>query len=234
MKLRVAVCDDEAILREQTKMKILEMYSDFTVDLYASGDLLLKAENSYDMIFLDIEMPEMSGMVLARKLMDRRKSVRVIFLTSHAEFMQEAFKVKAFRYLQKPIEAGVLREAIAEAERDILEDKKLIVTEYGTERLICLSEILYVQADKNRTILYTLDGEVATNSRLKYWAEALKDVYFIQVHKTYLVSMRYIRSVDDACVCLTERHIVLPVARRKAAIVRAAFFEYVKRNAGYL
>ena len=102
--MRIAICDDEKIFRDQIKKYILEVSSDSSIDEYTCGDDLAGSESNYDIIFLDIEMPGISGIETAEKLRENGSDADIIFLTSHVEFVYEAFKVRAFRFLQKPID----------------------------------------------------------------------------------------------------------------------------------
>ena len=98
--LHIAICDDEQIIMEQLK-KLLEAHRpDCIVTMYLRGEGLLDTFNQYDLVFLDIEMPPASGMELAAKLKELQYDGEVIFLTSYTDYMQDAFKVRAFRYLQ--------------------------------------------------------------------------------------------------------------------------------------
>ena len=104
MRLKVAVCDDEKIICNEIKKRLLEIRPEFEVLLFSSGDELIKSDKNFDLIFLDIEMPQLDGMETAQILRKNHKNEYIIFLTSHSELMAEAFKVKAFRFLEKPIE----------------------------------------------------------------------------------------------------------------------------------
>lgn len=231
LQLKVAVCDDETIICEDTQRKIKEIKTDYTVDIYNNGFEILSAGKRYDMIFLDIEMPEQDGMRIAKKLREQRFKGHIIFLTSHTEFMPDAFKVKAFRFLQKPVDMEELRETVSEAEKEIFENKQVVVTDYGTEILINIPDILFVEAKKNKTIIHTVDEEMETNHTLKYWIKELGMVHFCQVHKSYLVSFRYIKKIDVDGITLYYTDTEIPVSRRNAALVKKAFFAYIKENA---
>lgn len=234
LQLEVAICEDDAMMREDTRNKILELRPDFIVDTYETGEQLFLADKKYDMVFLDIEMPGKDGMSVAKEL--RRKSYEghIIFLTSHTEFMPDAFKVKAFRFLSKPVQTEDMKETLAEAEKEIFIDKKLIITDYGVEVLINISDILYIEAKKNKTVVYTARSEFETTYSLKYWVKELGTKDFYQVHKSYIVSLRYIKMVEVDHVTLHGSEEKVPVSRRNAGQVKKEFFNYIKANARYI
>ncbi len=235
MQLKVAICEDDRILCEDTRDRILEIRPDYIVDTYFTGEDLLPADKGYDIVFLDIEMPGRDGMCIAKELRTKNYTGHIIFLTSHTEFMPDAFKVRAFRFLDKPVKINDLEETLIESEKEIFLDKKLIVTDYGTEELINLSDILYIEARRNKTLIYTIADEILeTNNTLKYWILELGTRDFFQVHKSYIVSLRHIKAFDVDCVQLHGSEVSVPVSRRNVSTIKKAFFDYIRVNAKYI
>lgn len=234
MQLKVAICEDDDILCKDAEQRILDIRPDYTIDTYSTGENLLLSDKEYDIVFLDIEMPGRDGMCIAKELRAKRYSGHIIFLTSHIEFMPEAFKVKAFRFLDKPIKLNDLEETLVESEKEIFLDKKLIVTDYGVERLINVSDILFIEVQKNKTLIHTHSESLETNYTLKYWVRELGTKDFFQVHKSYIVSLRHVKEFDADCVRLHGLEISVPVSRRNVSTVRKAFFDYVRANAKYI
>lgn len=231
MKLHIAICDDESILCKETKKKILEIRSGYEIDLFLSGKELLAAPLKYDMIFLDIEMPEQSGMEIARDLRKQNYKGHIIFLTSHVEFMQESFKVRAFRFLTKPINMDELEETLKESEHEIFENEKIAVDGFGTETLVSIRDIVYIEAMKRNTVLHLTDKNVETPYSLKYWLEKLSENDFCQVHKSFIVSLNYIMQVETDEVILRGGDYSIPLSRRRHGIVKQTFFNYIKQHA---
>ncbi len=234
MQLKVAICEDDTILCKDAKQRILEIRPDYLIDTYFTGEELLLTNTRYDIMFLDIEMPGRDGMCIAKELRANKYSGHIIFLTSHTEFMPEAFKVKAFRFLNKPIKMEDLEETLVESEKEIYQDKKLIITDYGLERLINVSDILYIEVRKNKTLIHTIYDVLETNHTLKYWIQELGTKDFFQVHKSYIISLRNIKEFDVDCVRLYGTEVSVPVSRRNISKVKKNFFDYVRANAKYI
>lgn len=234
MQLKVAICEDDTIICEDTQRTILELRSDYEIDIYHTGEEMLLTDIVYDIVFLDIEMPGRDGICIAKELRGKGYSGHIIFLTGHTEFMPDAFKVKAFRFLEKPIKIEELGETLAESEKEIFMDKQLIVTDYGSEILIALSDILYVEARKNKTLIYTSNDVLETNYTLKYWKQKLGTADFFQVHKSYIVSLKQIKMIDADCVTVHGSGVQVPLSRRNVSMVKKAFFDYVRANARYM
>lgn len=234
MQLRVAICEDDRLICKDTQRRILELRPEYEISAYDTGEELLLTNGAFDLIFLDIELPGKDGMRIARELRERKYAGLIIFLTSHMEFMQEAFKVRAFRFLNKPIQMEGLDETLTEAEKEIFADKRMILTDYGVKILISVSDILFIESRKNKTIIHTLHEVLETNETLKHWLQELGNTGFLQVHKSYVISLRYIKMFETDFVTLHDTQIRIPVSRRNAGMVKKAFFDYVRANAKYM
>ena len=230
--LHIAICDDEQIIMEQLK-KLLEAHRpDCIVTMYLRGEGLLDTFNQYDLVFLDIEMPPASGMELAAKLKELQYDGEVIFLTSYTDYMQDAFKVRAFRYLQKPVREDQLEEALCAAEEE-LQQQYLVLTGEKVFR-IKIQDILYLEAVHNETYIVTKNGELVVRSSMREIYEMLDPAEFIQTHKSYVVALRAIRYVGNQEVVLQELQPRIPLSRRRQQEVRKAYMEYIKKHAIYL
>ncbi len=228
--IRIAICDDEEIICKGTKKSILELRPEYEVDIYNSGEQLVLSDMEYDIVFLDIEMPDKDGMTIAKELRDNNYSGHIVFLTGHTEFMTDAFKVKAFRFLEKPIDMEELAETFEGLEKETFECSKIVVANGGIQILINVSDILYIKSKRNKSLVYTLNDVIETNNTLKYWLQKLDDAGFIMVHRTCIVSLRHIMEIDEESVFLSSEYIKVPIARRNIGMVKKSFLEYVKKN----
>lgn len=234
MELQIAICDDEPILRNELKEKILMIRPEYAIDAFSCGKDLMECSKEYDMVFLDIEMPGEDGMEIARKLRLQNCKSHIIFLTSHTEYMPEAFKVKAFRFLEKPINTDSLKEALMEAEKEFAGKKKVVVNNFGTEILVDIWDIMYISADGKNTMIHMKNQKVETGNALKCWLKELEEYGFCQVHKSYIVSLRHIRQVLPEGIMLKETKEIIPLSRRRYNIVRNLFFQYIEEHAGIM
>ena len=99
--MRVAICDDEVIIRKDIQSRVLKIVPDAEIKLYISGEELL-ADDPADIMLLDIQMKGISGMDAARRLRANSVESVIIFITAVEEYVFEAFDVGAFHYLVKP------------------------------------------------------------------------------------------------------------------------------------
>ena len=116
--MRIAICDDEKIIRELIGNKVKEQYPDSEIVFYQSGEELLLSDKHVDILFLDIQMSGIDGMETARELRKKDKNVILIFVTAVEEYVFHAFDVKAFHYIVKPIDhkkfSMILQKAVNE------------------------------------------------------------------------------------------------------------------------
>lgn len=206
VKLKIAICDDETILCKELKEKISKFYSEYSIDTFHSGKELLRCPNEYD----------------------------IIFLTSHTEYMPDAFKVKAFRFLAKPLDEEHLKEALTDAQKELADVKKIIINNFGREMLADIKDIMYIRADRKSTVLHLENEEIETGYPLKYWMEEFGGFDFCQAHKSYLVSVRHIKQVLPEGVMLKITEEIIPLSRRKYSTVKNAFFRYIEEHAGIM
>lgn len=118
--INIAICDDEPGVLGDMYRRVSRLRPEYSAECFGSGGELLKSKKRFDIVFLDIEMPGLDGMETARRLNERSGGIYIIFLTSHAQYMREAFKVRAYRYLVKPVDDKELCESVVHAEREIL------------------------------------------------------------------------------------------------------------------
>lgn len=234
MKLKIAVCDDEIELTKIVKEKVIQLRENSTVDLFTSGEELLSSSLDYEIIFLDIEMPKQDGMQVAKNLWERGYDGQIVFLTSHSEYMQEAFKVKAYRYLFKPINDNQMREVLASAEAELAENRVMITVNKDRVESIRIKDIMYLEAARNKTYLVLKNGELECNRPMKEVFEMIGTSEFVQIHKSYIVSLQYIKKIGQKSLQLDGVVPALPLSRRKRIQVEEKYLEYVKKHAVYL
>ena len=121
--MRIAICDDDLSLDKQLRQFIHETYRDIDmlIDIYNSGEQFLNKISSskiiYDLVLLDIEMNEVSGLKVATELKKTFSNTHIVFITSHDEFALTGYEVSAFRFLVKPIQAPKLLDIVVQLSR---------------------------------------------------------------------------------------------------------------------
>jgi len=191
---------------------------------------LLQAQ-PVDLLFLDIHMPQLSGLDLLRLLPG---GTRVVLTTAYSEFAVQGFELEALDYLLKPIAferflkaaqkarpAAVLPPAAATPEV-ALADYIFVKTESkGKMAKVDFADIVYVEGLKNYVSIQTLHERVVTLLNIKDLGERLPARHFMRVHKSYIVSLDKIRALDGNQIFLKGMNTFVPLGDT----YRPAFFE---------
>lgn len=235
--MRIAVCDDEEKFGSQAKIMIekLTRSIDICVDLYDDGKKLLDAfdQNPYDLLFLDIEMPKMDGITLAKKLRKKSEDVHIVFLTGHVEYALEGYEVNALRYLTKPIKEEKLREVLRFVMDKSVSLNQILIKEDGDERFINVSDIIYFEAQNQYVMIYTFAGNFLVRHNIGDYEKELKKDGFYRVHRGYIVSLAKVKRLVKSDVVLegVDGEVIVPVSRNVIKDLKAALYAYVEKEA---
>ncbi len=234
MTYKIAVCDDEQIFIDDVVAKLKEQSEQCEISEYTSGEELLDSPLDFNIIFLDIEMTGINGINTAFLLRERKYDGMIIFLTSHTEFMPDAFKVKAFRFLDKPLDNENFNEAFSEAKKEILNTEHILLSDRSGKKVyLKLIDIVYLEAYGDGTYIYGNTGNVYdTDKPLKYWKEQIGSEHFYQIHKSFIVSYLYVSAIlksDQVAMRGIEQP--LDISRRNVVPFRNGFFGYIKKHA---
>jgi DNA-binding LytR/AlgR family response regulator len=225
--LRAVVAEDEALLRESLLQLLGEVWPDLQiVDECEDGASALEsiAEHLPDVVFLDIRMPGLTGIEVARGISEVSPATQVVFVTAYDQYAIDAFEQGAVDYLLKPVarerlEATVQRvqaraaagghdHAMLEALLQRLARRPAtptpekppmawITANSGREtRLVMLDDVAYFQADNKYTVVMTAEGEALLRTPLRELLEVLDPSTFKQVHRSTIVNMKAVSSVS--------------------------------------
>lgn len=234
MTYKVAVCDDERIFIDDVVSQLNEQNEQCEISEYNSGEELLNSSLEFNMIFLDIEMSGIDGINTAFALRKRGYDGIIIFLTSHTEFMPDAFKVKAFRFLDKPLNPERFNEAFSEAKKEILNTKHILLSDRNSKTVyLKLTDIVYLEAYGDGTYIYDKNGNVHdTDKPLKAWKSEIGTEHFFQIHKSFVVSFLYVSGISkDGKVTMKGFKQPLNISRRNIVPFKNGFFDYIRKNA---
>lgn len=235
--MRIAVCDDDRAIREELFRLIQKQVSEADIMEYQSGEELINARGNFDIYFLDIEMGEVSGMDIARRIREQEDNGRqrsiIIFVTGYREYMEAAFDVNAFHYLIKPIDtekfSEVFRRAWKEAAVFYEQEKKyIIVKSSGTQQKILLKNIYYIESGNKKVIFHTTDGTLEVYGKMEELEKGLGNTFY-RCHRCYLVNMEKISaySADNIQVINGDN---LLLARKKYSDFIKIYMRYVKNG----
>ncbi|MBQ9110993.1 MAG: response regulator transcription factor [Oscillospiraceae bacterium] len=232
--MRIAICDDEPQCRQQAVQAVhaCTRSLDILTDVFENGNAFLQSfrKSPYDLVFLDIEMPEIDGISLARRLRELSRDVPIVFLTSHIEYALEGYEVNALRYLTKPIQNDKLHELLGYVMERMQEQRMLWLKTDGGEERVPVKDILCLEAQNQNILIRTADREYTVRYNLGEYEKELSQDGFFRIHRGYLVSLRHVKSLGKHGLTLSDGT-VLPVSRTKEKPLKEALFQFIREEA---
>lgn len=236
--MNIAICDDHMIFAQQLYRIIKNYYAKFditlgAVKLYQNGnDLLHDCLNAthFDIIFLDIEMPQISGIEVAKKIRLTNSDVLIVFVTSFPDYMPASFKVEAFDFLSKPITEDDIFAVLTRCIHKYQQKHGYIQlkTSLGIAA-VNINNIVYINSDLHYVTFLLADGEHIRSKMKLEAAEILLTSYsqFIRCHQSYIVNLDYVQEVQRLRIIFNHKKPYLPsfiaISRKYSDIVREKF-----------
>lgn len=234
--MRILICDDDEIITEQLLKYVREYFSKNRLSApqiatFLSGEALLADTGEKDIVFLDVEMPGISGILTGKKLKEKNPHLIVFIVTAFAEYLDEAMRFHVFRYLSKPIDRQRLFRNMKDALVLFYAVKKKILVETKEEiHSVYTNEIVFVESQDRKVTVHTVDTDYAAIHPMNYWAEALDMSCFFQTHRSFIVNLEYVTDFDRTLVRLYHRQFSAYLARRKYAQFKSAYMQYLENT----
>ena len=204
--LKCVIVEDEFPAREELKFFIenhegIELEKEFENPLDA---LKYLQDNKTDVVFLDINMPELDGMSLGKILAKLDNELKIVFITAYRDYAPEAFEIKAFDYLLKPYSEKRINELLdnltkakeSEHIKDIGQLNKITVTSDDKMYVISIDDIYYIEAGEKESTVYAKDQSYISKIKISKWEEILPPWKFYRTHRSYIVNLDKITEVE--------------------------------------
>ena len=231
--LKIAVCEDEKKQRELIKdylTKILnEINISYEINTFNSGEELF---NNYpkdiDIFLLDILMDKINGMDTARKIREKDNKAEIIFITSLIEYALEGYEVRAYRYLIKPVKYDDLKIHILNCIKEIdIKNKHIIIKEQGNRIKLDISEITYIEVQKENITIHTLNKTYQTKGTMNNIEKEINCSRFYRCHKSFLINLEHIKSIKQY-IAILENGQEVPISRYRFKDTKDRFFDLIE------
>jgi DNA-binding LytR/AlgR family response regulator len=220
MDIRTLIVDDEAPARSELRY-LLEKIPEIRVVGEATNATealeLIKVLN-YDLVFIDIQMPGLSGLDVVATFKDLDRAPAVVFVTAYGEHAVKAFELDAVDYLVKPIDEDRLQRAVDKAssrigkqavsaavkveakpvaaqEQSVIDIERIPVESRGKTLLLPMQDIVYISSRNDIVFVHTADSTYITRFTLKTLEERLETKQFLRVHRGYIVNLRHVLEI---------------------------------------
>lgn len=235
--IRIAICDDEQTicsLLENILMNIAENITvDFEIETFISGESLCREleRRKYDLIFLDIELPKVSGIDIGKYIREELKNelVQIAYISAKEGYAMELFEFRPINFLIKPIKvekvAKVIQKymVITEQDNHTFEYKKRM--EYYK---ILMSEIIYFENRNRKVSIYTINGKDEFYDSMENIYNVVKKHDFLFIHKSIIVNYRFIRKISYEEVVMLDGT-VLPISQSRRPAIKTMYMK-IKRG----
>lgn len=227
----VAICDDDKIFRKELKEFLINYKTEHRLHIdileFDSGYSLLDCKESYDIVFLDYQMPNINGMETAHILRSRKNICSIIFITSFPEFMIEAFEVNTYRFLIKPLDTAKLSKSIDCFIKDKKMHSPIIINENGEQKIINSEDIIYIEGSGKYCIIRTIDTTVRSSKTLSGVLKLLPQHCFYRTHKSYALNLYCIVSIKDEFITLNNGE-KSKISRNRMNGFKKAYKDFIK------
>lgn len=230
MKYRIAICDDEQNQIEYIT-SIVASWSAHEghgceIRTFASTEAFLfeyEEDKAYDILLLDVEMKNINGIELAKRIRKDNNRAEIIFITSHFEFVGEGYEVDALHYLIKPISAEKLTQVLTKAAEKIsVEPPSVVISCEGETVKLYEADIRYVESFLHYIVIHTKDKEYKIRENISVFENRVSDDFY-RIHRSYLVSLKHITRISRTSVNIGNTE--LPLSRGKYDDINRAFIQ---------
>lgn len=229
--MKIAICDDDKQLTDDMVHIMQNINSSIDIQVFHQPHQLLAQELCYDVLFLDIDMPDMNGIEVGNHIRKQHKTLPIVYLTNMPNYRSMAFGVHAFDYIEKPI--------TIEKVQHILDDLKAYKTEsivvpsvsfHSKEGILQLgvNEILYFEFQNRHVYLHTAVQTYTLLTNLYKIRDRMQNYAFATPHKSFCINLEHVRQVKGYDIFMSDQTII-PLSQKKSSEFRKDLHLYLSQ-----
>lgn len=182
----------------------------------------------YDLLLLDIELPDKNGIDLAHEIRKQDEEVSIVFVTNMVNFALKGYEVSARDYVVKPISEASFNLRIGRILTSLEksdESKVELVIEDNRKRYVSLKDIYYLDVDGHYVTWHTVEGNYREYTTMKMAISRIDSPLFVRCNRCYLVNLPYVKGIDEDDTCLVnEDHLLISRGEKKNFIAKLALY----------
>ncbi len=240
LMIKIAFCDDnpDVISQIDSLMPDMKLSTTINWDMFGSGEELVThlkgAYDVYNIYVLDIEMPGLDGINVAKKIRENDKTAVLIFLTDHKEYVYQVFEVLPFRFLEKPVESGRLQKALMAAIEHLQTVNTLFFFQVGHQQMQWpVGDIKYFESTGRKVTLYATKEQFSFYAKCDEIYKRLDQFLFTRPHASYIVNQEFVRSIKQDEIIVADE-IVIPISKRYRMRFKQDHMLFVERRSGII
>lgn len=223
--MNIAIVEDEEdsvrLLCSHIKKYCEEKKIAYDVSCFSDGlEFLARYSPAYDVVFMDIEMPNINGMETAKRLRASDAYVPLVFITNLKQYALQGYKVEALDYLVKPVGYAAFSTMFSRVRKKIPEEKvgEIVVHTRAQTIRIRISDILYVETLQHFLYYHTVNGVVKIWGTLAEVEEKLPEDRFLRCNNSYIVNLEKVDRIEGDEVCIGEERLKISRGKKKEFI----------------
>lgn len=230
--MKIAICDNEPstldFISSAIEDLILSQSMDIKYETFLSYENLIHRIGDFDLFIIDYKMPGIDGMEFAKKVYSEFGVEKdLIFITAYPEIVYEAFEVRAYRFLVKPLSKEKITEAVSEYIRDLTSSRKLTIRIDDEFYILNTDDIYYMEAARKYTYIYLKDDCIRCRRTITSFENELSDYGFFRIHRSYLVNINKVKKFDSR-ICILENGEKIFISQKKYDEFCQLYLESIK------
>lgn len=232
----IGICEDEPAQQSYLE-KCIRTWGEsrgckLMIDKYDSGEQFLfdyEDREAFDLLILDIQMGQLNGMELARKIRQQNRRVKIIFLTGVADYALEGYEVGAVRYLLKPLKPELLEQLLEDLWQELMQTtgESFVFTRNGQTHRVPFGDIIYLEAEGHYLSMVTCGAHYQWKSSFASVAEEFENRGFFLLKRGLYVNLEYVSRITKTD-CILESGEQLPVSKNRYRQLNEAFIGYYR------
>ena len=233
--MRIAILEDASVEQEQLVQSVAAIMAEDLPDLsceistYTTMQAYEAAGDAYDLLILDLHLPDGNGLDLARRLRQQRADTGIMIITAYQEHVYEGYEVGAFRFLPKPVEPQRLKTASLQFIAQYRSMRFLLVPTQTEQLVLALDEIVCIESQGKHTVVYMQDGRnIESKKSIQDYTREIENGSFVRVHRCYLVNMKHILRLKDSKIVFDTDSCHAEISRRNRNDFNTRFTAFLK------
>ena len=220
---RIAIIENELENTNDLEISVKKFFENkkinFKIDKYNTAKSFLNNYEYFDLVFIDVNLPDINGIKAIQELRKIDQKVLVIFVTSAVEYAIKGYSVNAFDFIAKPFDYDDFASKLERALPRLKQSKKLVIIHKQSMRILNISQIVYIEVDEHKIIFHLNNGEnIDTYGTMKSYLETLKNHNFALCNQCYLVNLKYVDGIQNDYVIINNEQLLISRPKKKEFI----------------
>lgn len=233
--MRICICDDNEVMHQEIRKCLQPFFTEADMpqitDFFQGEELVehYSSQKDFDIIFLDIEMGKMNGIDTATEVRKHAPEAIIIFVSSHRNYVFDAFRCEAFHFLVKPISQEEFDDVFNRAlHKHRVMNEKYLVCWKNTRQTLMIGDITYIEGYKRRLKVHIVGEEYEHRGKVSDAYEKLKAHGFLRPHQGYVINMRHIKSFGSTEIILRDGS-KIPIGEKRRKEVLQMYDKYIQK-----